>query len=51
MLLYYVYFQQCSKLTGEVDRLNIELEDATDQIDNLKVELGKCQVNTDQGKR
>ncbi|XP_076077577.1 coiled-coil alpha-helical rod protein 1-like [Mytilus galloprovincialis] len=40
--------QQCNKLTEEVDRFNIELEDANEQIDNLKIELGKCQVTSDQ---
>ncbi|CAG2199996.1 CCHCR1 [Mytilus edulis] len=46
--LFCYFFQQCNKLTEEVDRLNIELEDANEQIDNLKIELGKCQVTSDQ---
>ena len=45
----FFFFQQCSKLTEEVDQLNIDLEDANDQVDNLKLELGKQQVTTDQG--
>ena len=48
-ILFIFFFQQCSKLTEEVEQLNIDLEDANDQVDNLKLELGKQQVTTDQG--